>query len=59
MPGLSPTQQAEIREKARADAAKMRGDMARHKPPSGPLDIKLGEGGLVALLRARGHTVEL
>jgi glutamate-ammonia-ligase adenylyltransferase len=35
--------------KVRADAAKMRGDMARHKPPSGPLDIKLGPGGLVDL----------
>jgi len=33
----------------RADAAKMRDDMARHKAPSGPLDIKLGEGGLVDL----------
>ena len=36
-------------EKVRADAAAMRADMARHKPPSGPLDIKLGEGGLVDL----------
>ena len=35
--------------KVRADAAKMRADMARHKPPSGPLDIKLGPGGLVDL----------
>jgi glutamate-ammonia-ligase adenylyltransferase len=35
--------------KVRADAAKMRADMARHKPASGPLDIKLGEGGLVDL----------
>jgi len=33
----------------RADAGKMRADMARHKPPSGPLDIKLGPGGLVDL----------
>ncbi len=33
----------------RADAARMRDDMARHKPPSGPLDIKLGPGGLVDL----------
>jgi len=32
-----------------ADAARMRADIARHKPPSGPLDIKLGEGGLVDL----------
>lgn len=30
-----------------ADALKMRGDMARHKPPSGPLDVKLLPGGLV------------
>ena len=35
--------------KVRADAAKMRADMAKHKPPAGPLDIKLGEGGLVDL----------
>jgi glutamate-ammonia-ligase adenylyltransferase len=35
--------------KVRADAAKMRAEMARHKPPSGPLDIKLGPGGLVDL----------
>ena len=27
----------------------MRADMARHKPPSGPLDVKLGPGGLVDL----------
>ncbi|KQN25853.1 glutamate-ammonia-ligase adenylyltransferase [Sphingomonas sp. Leaf33] len=33
----------------RADAAKMRADMAAHKPPSGPLDAKLLEGGLVDL----------
>ncbi|ARS27430.1 glutamate-ammonia-ligase adenylyltransferase [Sphingomonas sp. KC8] len=30
-----------------ADAVKMRADMARHKPPSGPFDVKLIEGGLV------------
>ena len=35
--------------KVRADAAKMRVDMAAHKPPAGPLDIKLGAGGLVDL----------
>lgn len=35
--------------KTRADAAGMRADMAKHKPPSGPLDIKLGPGGLVDL----------
>ena len=35
--------------KVRADAGKMRADMAKHKPPSGPLDIKLGPGGLVDL----------
>ena len=35
--------------KVRADAAKMRADMAIHKPPEGPLDIKLGPGGLVDL----------
>lgn len=31
------------------DAVKMRRDMARHKPPAGPLDVKLAEGGLVDL----------
>lgn len=30
-----------------ADVAKMRGDMATHKPPKGPLDVKLIDGGLV------------
>jgi len=32
-----------------ADAVRMRGDIASHKPPSGPLDVKLGDGGLVDL----------
>ncbi|HEY0116747.1 MAG TPA: glutamine-synthetase adenylyltransferase, partial [Allosphingosinicella sp.] len=32
-----------------ADAARMRAEIARHKPPAGPFDIKLGEGGLVDL----------
>ena len=32
-----------------ADARKMRGDMAAHKPPAGPLDAKLLPGGLVDL----------
>jgi glutamate-ammonia-ligase adenylyltransferase len=32
-----------------ADAVKMREEIARHKPPSGPLDTKLGPGGLVDL----------
>jgi len=32
-----------------ADAAAMRIDMARHKPPAGPLDAKLLPGGLVDL----------
>ncbi len=36
-------------DKVRVDAAKMRSDMAKHKPPAGPLDIKLGPGGLVDL----------
>ena len=31
------------------DAAAMRADMARHKPPTGPLDAKLSRGGLVDL----------
>ncbi len=32
-----------------ADAAKMRGEMERHKPPHSALDVKLGPGGLVDL----------
>jgi glutamate-ammonia-ligase adenylyltransferase len=35
--------------KVRQDAAAMRSDIARHKPPFGPLDVKLGPGGLVDL----------
>ena len=35
--------------KVAADAAKMRAEMERHKPPRGPLDVKLGPGGLVDL----------
>jgi glutamate-ammonia-ligase adenylyltransferase len=31
------------------DVVSMRGDMARHKPPAGPLDAKMIEGGLVDL----------
>ncbi|MEO5640608.1 MAG: glutamine-synthetase adenylyltransferase, partial [Sphingomicrobium sp.] len=42
----------------RTDAARMRFDMARHKAPSGPLDVKLGEGGLVDLEFAI-HTLQL
>jgi len=36
-------------EKVVADAVAMRSDIERHKPPSGPLDVKLGPGGLVDL----------
>lgn len=32
-----------------ADAIRMRGDIAKHKPPFGPLDAKLAPGGLVDL----------
>lgn len=32
-----------------ADVVKMRADIATHKPAQGPLDVKLGEGGLVDL----------
>jgi glutamate-ammonia-ligase adenylyltransferase len=42
----------------RADAARMRDDMARHKPPAGMLDVKLGPGGLVDLEFAV-HTLQL
>ena len=31
------------------DAVQMRSDMAKHKPPTGPLDVKLCSGGLVDL----------
>ena len=31
------------------DASKMRAEIERHKPPHGPLDVKLGPGGLVDL----------
>ncbi|WP_420141629.1 bifunctional [glutamate--ammonia ligase]-adenylyl-L-tyrosine phosphorylase/[glutamate--ammonia-ligase] adenylyltransferase [Sphingomonas sp.] len=31
----------------RADAVKMRADIAVHKPPAGPFDVKLADGGLV------------
>ncbi|HEU0309979.1 MAG TPA: bifunctional [glutamine synthetase] adenylyltransferase/[glutamine synthetase]-adenylyl-L-tyrosine phosphorylase [Sphingomicrobium sp.] len=44
--------------KVRADAVAMRDEMARHKPPAGPLDIKLGPGGLVDLEFAV-HTLQL
>ena len=30
-----------------ADVTKMRGDIARHKPPSSPFDVKLIDGGLI------------
>ncbi|HET8534435.1 MAG TPA: glutamine-synthetase adenylyltransferase, partial [Sphingomicrobium sp.] len=36
-------------EKIRADAVKMREEIERHKPPSGPFDVKLGPGGLIDL----------
>jgi glutamate-ammonia-ligase adenylyltransferase len=44
--------------KIAADAAKMRADMAKHKPPYGPLDVKLGPGGLVDLEFAT-HVLQL
>jgi len=44
--------------KACADAAAMRIEMARHKPPLGRLDVKLGPGGLVDLEFAV-HTLQL
>jgi glutamate-ammonia-ligase adenylyltransferase len=31
----------------RADAVKMRGDIAKHKPAAGPFDVKLIDGGLI------------
>lgn len=44
--------------KIRNDAAAMRDEIARHKQPAGPLDIKLGPGGLVDLEFAV-HTLQL
>lgn len=44
--------------KIRADAATMRGDIERHKPPAGAMDVKLGPGGLVDLEFAV-HTLQL
>jgi glutamate-ammonia-ligase adenylyltransferase len=44
--------------KIRSDAAAMREEMARHKSPAGPLDIKLGKGGLVDL-EFTVHTLQL
>jgi glutamate-ammonia-ligase adenylyltransferase len=41
-----------------ADAARMRAEIARHKRPGGPFDIKLGPGGLVDLEFAI-HTLQL
>ena len=45
-------------DKVRADAAAMRGDIARHKPPAGRFDVKLAPGGLVDLEFAV-HTLQL
>ncbi|WP_338467610.1 bifunctional [glutamine synthetase] adenylyltransferase/[glutamine synthetase]-adenylyl-L-tyrosine phosphorylase [Novosphingobium sp. ZN18A2] len=36
-------------DKLRTDVLAMRDEMARHKPPKGPLDVKLARGGLVDL----------
>jgi len=44
--------------KVRTDAVKMRADMAKHKPPQGPVDVKLGPGGLVDLEFAT-HVLQL
>jgi glutamate-ammonia-ligase adenylyltransferase len=44
--------------KITADAAKMRADMERHKPPRSVLDVKLGPGGLVDLEFAT-HVLQL
>ena len=41
-----------------ADALKMRADMEKHKPARGPLDVKLGPGGLVDLEFAT-HVLQL
>ena len=41
----TPREPAKLKE----DVLKMRGEMAAHKPPKGPLDVKLHRGGLVDL----------
>src|SRR5690348_7407269 len=46
------------RSKVIADAAKMRADMERHKPPKSALDVKLGPGGLIDLEFAT-HVLQL
>jgi glutamate-ammonia-ligase adenylyltransferase len=46
------------RAKVVADAARMRADMERHKPPKSALDVKLGPGGLVDLEFAT-HVLQL
>jgi glutamate-ammonia-ligase adenylyltransferase len=46
------------RAKVIADAAKMRADIKRHKPPKSALDVKLGPGGLVDLEFAT-HVLQL
>jgi glutamate-ammonia-ligase adenylyltransferase len=38
-----------VRATVATDVLKMRADIATHKPAKGPLDVKLGEGGLVDL----------
>ncbi|MEA3036290.1 MAG: [glutamine synthetase] adenylyltransferase / [glutamine synthetase]-adenylyl-L-tyrosine [Sphingomonadales bacterium] len=45
-------------ERITADAVRMRDDIARHKPPQGPFDIKRGAGGLIDLEFAV-HTLQL
>jgi len=44
--------------KVTADAARMRAEIAAHKPPRGPFDIKHGAGGLIDLEFAV-HTLQL
>ena len=57
-PGLRHPRNARRPRQAARDAAAMREEMARHKPSAGPLDIKLGPGGLVDLEFAV-HTLQL
>jgi glutamate-ammonia-ligase adenylyltransferase len=46
------------RAKVVADAANMRADIERHKPPQSQLDVKLGSGGLIDLEFAT-HVLQL
>jgi glutamate-ammonia-ligase adenylyltransferase len=57
-PDRSILRRRAIRPRSAPTRRRCASDMARHKPPAGPLDIKLGAGGLVDLEFAV-HTLQL